>query len=41
MAAKKIFISHSSKDAEIVNAFVNMILCNGLGMNKQNDIFCT
>ena len=41
MNTRKIFISHSSKDAEIVNVFVNTILCNGLGLSKQNDIFCT
>lgn len=37
---KLIFISHSSKDVEIVNAFVDLILQNGLSVSI-NDIFCT
>ncbi len=36
---KKIFISHSSKDKVIVDAFVTM-LCVGAGF-KTDDIFCT
>lgn len=37
--AKKIFISHSSKDKGIVDAFVTL-LCMGGGFSP-NDIFCT
>ena len=37
---KKIFISHSSKDKHIVSAFVDRILCLGIGIDA-NDIFCT
>ena len=37
---KKIFISHSSKDVQIVSDFVDRILCLGIGINR-NDIFCT
>ena len=37
---KKIFISHSSKDKHIVSAFVDYILCLGIGI-ETNDIFCT
>ena len=37
--AKKIFISHSSKDKDIVDAFVTL-LCMG-GVFSPNDIFCT
>lgn len=37
--AKKIFISHSSKDKDIVDAFVTL-LCMGGGFSP-NDIFCT
>ena len=37
---KLIFISHSSKDVEIVNAFVDLILQNGLSVSI-NDVFCT
>ena len=37
---KRIFISHSSKDAQIVSNFMDHILCLGIGINR-NDIFCT
>ena len=37
---KRIFISHSSKDKQIVSNFVDHILCLGIGINR-NDIFCT
>ena len=37
---KKIFVSHASADATIVNAFVKEILLVGCGF-KANDIFCT
>ena len=37
--AKKIFISHSSQDKDIVDAFVTL-LCMGGGFSP-NDIFCT
>ena len=37
---KRIFISHSSKDVQIVSNFVDHILCLGIGINR-NDIFCT
>lgn len=37
---KKIFISHSSNDKPIVSAFVDRILCLGIGIDA-NDIFCT
>lgn len=37
---KKIFISHSSADKEIVKAFVEKILMLGCGFDKD-DIFCT
>lgn len=37
---KKIFISHSSKDIQIVSDFVDHILCLGIGINR-NDNFCT
>lgn len=37
---KKIFVSHASADATIVNAFVKEILSLGCGFNA-NDIFCT
>jgi hypothetical protein len=37
---KRIFISHASKDEEIVNAFFYEILVGGLTVNP-NDIFCT
>lgn len=37
---KKIFISHSSKDKHVVSAFVDHILCLGIGI-EANDIFCT
>lgn len=36
----KIFISHSSADKEIINAFVEKILILGCGFEKD-DIFCT
>ena len=38
-ACKKIFISHSSKDKEIVDAFITL-LTRGAGLS-QDDIFCT
>lgn len=38
--AVKIFISHSSKDYNIVNSFVDNILLLGLELTR-NDIFCT
>lgn len=37
---KKFFISHSSSDKDIVNAFVKEILMLGCGF-KYDDIFCT
>ena len=37
---KRIFISHSSKDKQIVSNFIDHILCLGIGINR-NDIFCT
>ena len=37
---KRIFISHSSKDEQIISNFVDHILCLGIGINR-NDIFCT
>ena len=37
---KKIFISHSSKDRDIVNGFIKEILKIGCGF-KDSDIFCT
>lgn len=37
---KKIFISHSSKDKDIVEKFVDHILQLGIGI-KAEDIFCT
>lgn len=40
----KIFISHSSKDIEIIEGFINKILGNGLGFDieKSNqEIYCT
>ena len=37
---KRIFISHSSKDVQIVSNFVDHILCLGIGINRD-DIFCT
>lgn len=37
---KRVFISHSSKDEELVRDFVNHILCLGVGLNPD-DIFCT
>ena len=36
---KKVFVSHSSKDEEIVNAFITL-LTRGAGLS-QEDIFCT
>jgi len=36
----KIFISHSSKDKELVSQFIETILILGLGL-KREDIFCT
>jgi len=37
---KKIFISHSSKDKELIKRFVDSILQLGVGLSEQ-DIFCT
>lgn len=37
---KKIFISHSSKDKDIVEKFTDRILQLGIGINAE-DIFCT
>ena len=37
---KRVFISHSSKDIQVVSDFVDHILCLGIGINR-NDIFCT
>jgi len=40
----KIFISHSSKDIEIVEGFINKILGNGLGFDIEitnKEIYCT
>ena len=39
-SARKIFISHSSRDEMIVNAFIEKILMLGCGL-KRSDIFCT
>lgn len=38
--AKKIFISHSSKDKDIIEKFTDYILQLGIGL-KPEDIFCT
>lgn len=38
--SKKIFISHSSKDKDIVEKFTDRILQLGIGINAE-DIFCT
>lgn len=38
--SKKIFISHSSKDKNIVEKFTDCILQLGIGINAE-DIFCT
>jgi len=38
--SKRIFISHSSKDKEVVKMFVDHILQLGIGLN-DDDIFCT
>ncbi len=38
--AKKIFISHSSKDIDVIERFVDNILRLGIGISAQ-DIFCT
>ena len=40
VSGKRIFISHSSKDKQLVKDFVNHILCLGIGLNSD-DIFCT
>jgi hypothetical protein len=40
VSGKRIFISHSSKDKQLVKDFVNHILCLGIGLNPD-DIFCT
>ena len=37
---KKVFISHSSKDVDILEKFVDQILGLGIGI-KANDIFCS
>ena len=37
----KIFISHSSKDLAVVNKFIDSILILGLGLKREEDIFCT
>ena len=37
---KRVFISHSSKDEQLVKDFVNHILCLGIGLNPD-DIFCS
>jgi|GEM_PF-6454192 hypothetical protein len=37
---QKIFINHSSKDADLVEQFINNILILGLGL-KSEEIFCT
>lgn len=37
---KRVFISHSSKDEQLVKDFVDHILCLGIGLNPD-DIFCT
>ena len=39
-SAKRVFISHSSKDRNIVERFVDNILQLGIGLNHE-DIFCT
>ena len=39
-SSKKFFISHSSKDEVLVNAFIEKILMLGCGF-KRSDIFCT
>lgn len=39
-SARKVFISHSSEDKTIINAFVKEILMLGCGF-KAKDIFCT
>ena len=38
--SKRIFISHSSKDKELIKRFVDWILLLGIGLSEQ-DIFCT
>lgn len=38
--AKKIFISHSSKDKDVMERFTDYILQLGIGLNPE-DIFCT
>lgn len=40
VSGKRIFISHSSKDKQLIKDFVNHILCLGIGLNPD-DIFCT
>ena len=40
VSGKRIFISHSSKDKQLVKDFVNHILCLGIGLNPD-DILCT
>lgn len=39
--SKKIFISYSSSDHGIITSFINNILCNGLCLDRNSDIFCT
>lgn len=38
---KRIFISHSSKDSELVNAFCDLILDNALGIDTKTQLFNT
>lgn len=38
--SKRIFISHSSKDHELVKKFIDTILILGLGIKREN-VFCT
>ena len=38
--AKKIFISHSSKDKDVIEKFIDYILRLGIGLSHE-DIFCT
>lgn len=37
---RKVFISHSHKDKNIINQFITQILITGCGL-RPNDIFCT
>lgn len=38
---RKIFISHSSRDSEVVNMFCKLVLSAGLNINLQKDVFNT